>query len=428
MFKTPAADAAPEDAEFIRRLPANWLRNDSILALVVAFIGMLSLQTLRLADLLAYSEAELIMAHGFSLGMAAMLVFYRRFPVPVVCLFTVLIFIGSMSAKEFYSLLFVGFMTIYSVGSWVSNRRVAFWVRFGVVTTQLVGSSALIWLAQENGEFSDEALSMSEQGAVLYVIATSVILSVGFYLSACYFGGQSWHRAHQRWKLQRAHDDLAAANQKIAAAAVHAERMHIARELHDIVAHHVTVMGVHASAARRLLEAGRDTTAVTDQLEHIETASAQAVQELQTMVYTLRDRDDSTEPLPDVGDLAVLVAQANSTEQTVSFEISGEEAPVSSAIALTLYRIVQEALTNTRKHAGPQVEVRVHLHYGQDHVTLSVTDNGKAYEPVASGTGTGLQGMVERVQAVDGTIDYGPHTPYGWKVVVRVPCTRTPES
>src|SRR5690625_7761419 len=119
------------------------------------------------------------------------------------------------------------------------------------------------------------------------------------------------------------------------------------------------------------------------------------------MVYTLRDRDDSTEPLPDVGDLAVLVAQANSTEQTVSFEISGEEAPVSSAIALTLYRIVQEALTNTRKHAGPQVEVRVHLHYGQDHVTLSVTDNGKAYEHVETGHGICLSGRGERVRAVD---------------------------
>src|SRR5690625_5384368 len=310
-----------------------------------------------------------------------------------------------MSAKEFYSLLFVGFMTIYSVGAWVSNRRVAFWVRFGVVTTQLVGSSALIWLAQENGEFSDEALSMSEQGAVLYVIATSVILSVGFYLSACYFGGQSWHRAHQRWKLQRAHDDLAAANQKIAAAAVHAQRMHIARELHDIVAHHVTVMGVHASAARRLLEAGRPTAAVIDQLGHIETSSKHAVQELQSMVYTLRDQDESAEPLPDLDQLPQLVDQADSTEQTVTLEITGEPTPVSTAIALTLYRTAQEALSNTRKHAGTDISVHVQLHYDQHKVTLSVTDNGIAYKPVLSGTGTGLQGMQERVQAVNGTLE-----------------------
>lgn len=428
MLKTPTANAAPVGNDFIRQLPTNWLRNDAILAVVVAFISVLSLQALRLADLLEYSEAELIAAHIYSLGISALLVLYRKFPVPVASLYTILIFGGSLTAVEFYSVLFVGFMTIYALGAWVSNRRLSFWVRFGVVTVQFGGASAMILLANENDQYSNEVMAITNPGELLYVIATSVILSVGFYLSACYFGGQSWHRAKQRWKLQQAHDELAAANEKIATAAVHAERMHIARELHDIVAHHVAVMGMHASAARRLLQVGRDTAMVTEQLGHIETASAQAVQELQTMVYTLRDRDDSTEPLPNLSDLAVLVRQADSTEQTVTYEVTGEEAPVTSAIALTLYRIAQEALTNTRKHAGQAVDVHVHLHYGKHHVTLSVTDNGKAYEPIASGTGTGLQGMRERVQAVDGTIEYGPHTPYGWKVVVRVPCTATTES
>ena len=139
------------------------------------------------------------------------------------------------------------------------------------------------------------------------------------------------------------------------------------------------------------------------------------------MVYTLRDQDESTEPLPDLDQLPQLVDQADSTEQTVTLEITGEPTPVSSAIALTLYRTAQEALSNTRKHAGTDISVHVQLHYDQHKVTLSVTDNGIAYKPVLSGTGTGLQGMQERVQAVNGTLEDGPHAPYGGKVIACVP-------
>lgn len=414
---------SPKHTEFVRQLPENWLRTDTILAVVVAFISVLSLQALRLTTLLEDAGVNMVAAQVFSLAISALLVLYRRFPITVASVFTAMITVGSLTAaSEFYSLLFVGFMTIYAVGAWVSNRRLAFWVRFAVVTVQIVGSMLLVILDDETAEVSQEALRSVDTSEILYFLVTSVILSFGFYLSACYFGGQAWHRAKQRWKLQKAHDELEQANERVADAAVHAERIHIARELHDVVAHHVTVMGVHASAARRLIEAERDTDSVVEQLGHIETASAQAVQELQTMVYTLRDQDGSSEPLPDLSELPTLVQQAHSTDQTVTLEITGEPQEVSAATELTLYRVAQEALSNTRKHAGKDVRVQVQLHYDQSAVTLSVTDDGKAYDPVSNGTGTGVQGMKERVQAVDGTIEYGPRTPYGWKVVVRVPC------
>lgn len=417
------APESTEQPEFVRRLPTNWLRNDTILAVVVAFVSILSLQALRFTTILEDTDANLVAAQAFSLLISSMLVLYRRFPIFIVILFTVAIFVGSMTAAgEFYSVLFVGFMSIYSVGAWVSNRRLAFWVRLIVVAVQISVSFALVMLDDDTAQMNEEALQDVNTSELWYVIATSVVLSFGFYLSACYFGGRVWHRAKQRWELQRAHDELAEANQKIAEAAVHEERMHIARELHDVIAHHVTVMGVHASAARRLVEAGRDASAVVDQLGHIETASAQAVQELQTMVYTLRDQDGSTEPLPDISQLPELVRQANSTQQTVTFEVTGTPAEVSAATELTLYRVAQEALSNARKHAGENVTIQVELHYGTTDVTLSVTDDGKEYAPVTNGTGTGVQGMQERVSAVHGTLEYGPRTPYGWKVLVRVPC------
>lgn len=417
------------DAEFVRQLPENWLRTDTILAVVIAFVSVLSLQALRLTTILEDTNVDIVTAQVFSLAISALLVLYRRYPVIIATIFTALIFVGSLTAaSEFYSLLFVGFMTIYAVGAWVSNRRVAFWVRFAVVSLQLLGSMLLVLLDDETAEVSEEALRDIETSEILYFLVTSVILSFGFYLSACYFGGQAWHRAKQRWKLQKAHDELAEANEKVADAAVHAERIHIARELHDVTAHHVTVMGVHASAARRLLEAGRDQASVIEQLEHIESSSAQAVQELQTMVYTLRDQDGSSEPLPDLSQLPQLVEQANSARQSASFQVLGEPAEVTAATELTLYRVAQEALSNARKHAGEDVTVQVQLHYDGSAVTLSVIDDGKAYHPDSNGTGTGIQGMKERVRAVDGTLEYGPRTPYGWKVVVRVPCAAPNES
>ncbi|MFD6813737.1 sensor histidine kinase [Enteractinococcus coprophilus] len=424
----------PKPETFVRRLPENWLRTDVILAVVVAFVSVLSLQALRLTDIYTGSGLDLVLTQVFSLVISFLLVLYRRFPITIAAIYTLLIvalaFISlSLNiSSESYSLLFVGFMTIYSVGAWVSNRRVAFWVRLFFVLAQWSGSIAItVIVGFDEAVDPKGAMPDLSTGDMAYVLGTTLVISLGYYASAWYFGGRAWNRARERWKLETAHDQLAQANAKIADAAVQAERLHIARELHDVIAHHVTVMGVHASAARRLVEAQRDPTAVVDQLEHIEASSAQAVHELQTMVYTLRDQDGSTEPLPDLSQLPELVRQADSTTQTVTCEVVGEPIEVSAAVELTLYRVAQEALSNARKHAGDDVEVQVKLDYTDQDITLSVTDNGKAYDPVLNGTGTGIQGMKERVHAVDGTLEYGPRAPYGWKVIVRVPCARSME-
>src|SRR5690625_2381650 len=422
---TPQVGQTATDEQFIRRLPENWLRTDTILAIVVAFVSVLSLQALRLTDIIDDVGVNIVVAHAFSLLISSLLVLYRRFPVIIATVYTTLIVLVSLQASvEFYSVLFVGFMTIYAMGAWVSNRRLAFWARLLNVLVQYGGSLVVIALSSDEALVGAETAEEVDPGEVLYVVGTTLVISIGYYAAAWYFGTRAWNRAKERWKLQKAHDELAAANEKIAQAAVQEERLHIARELHDVIAHHVTVMGVHASAARRLVEAGRDTTAVVEQLEHIESASAQAVQELQTMVYTLRDQDGSTEPLPDLSQLSELVRQAESPQQTVNLEIVGERVTVSGAVELTLYRVAQEALSNVRKHAGNDVDVLGKRKDGATGLTLSVVDDGKAYEPLCHGTGTGIQGMQERVHAVDGTLEHGPRTPYGWKVIVRVPLSR----
>ncbi|HEY4535736.1 MAG TPA: sensor histidine kinase [Enteractinococcus sp.] len=424
---THPSSTTAED-QFVRKLPENWLRTDIILALVVAFVSVLSLQALRLTEIYEEIGVNMLTAQAFSLLISSLLVIYRRFPIIAGAIFTVIIVLGSLSAAtESYSVLFVGFMTIYSIGAWVSNRKAALWARVIIIAVQYLGSAYVLATSTEMADLNAEIGRDLSDGELLYTAITTFLLFAGYYASAWYFGTRAWNRAKERWKLQRAHDELAHAQEQIADAAVQAERMHIARELHDVIAHHVTVMGVHASAARRLVEVQRDPAAVIEQLEHIEASSAQAVHELQTMVYTLRDQDGSTEPLPDLSQLPELIRQADSTTQTVTYEVVGQPVEVSAAVELTLYRVAQEALSNARKHAGNDVDVHVKLAYNDHDIALSVTDDGKAYDPVLNGTGTGIQGMKERVHAVEGSLEYGPRTPYGWKVIVRVPCSRTTE-
>src|SRR5690625_357742 len=123
-----ASSQSPKHTESVRQLPENWLRTDTILAVVVAFISVLSLQALRLTTLLEDAGVNMVAAQVFSLAISALLVLYRRFPITVASVFTAMITVGSLTAaSEFYSLLFVVFMTIYAVGAWVSNIRLSFW-------------------------------------------------------------------------------------------------------------------------------------------------------------------------------------------------------------------------------------------------------------------------------------------------------------
>src|SRR5699024_9281328 len=280
---------APPETQFIRKLPENWLRTDTILAVVVAFISVLSLQALRLTDIYTASQLDLALTQAFSLVISFLLVLYRRFPITIAAIYTLLIVVLAFISlsitisSDAYSLLFVGFMTIYSVGAWVSNRRLAFWVRIVLVGLQWFGTVAVSLMVGFD-DTVDPTGTMPNLSAsdLTYVLGTTLVISLGYYASAGYFGGHAWNRAKERSKQETAHDKRAQANAKIADAAVQAERLHIARELHDVDAHHVTVMGVHASAARRLVEAQRDPAAVVEQLAQIEASSAQAVHELRS--------------------------------------------------------------------------------------------------------------------------------------------------
>ena len=203
--------------------------------------------------------------------------------------------------------------------------------------------------------------------------------------------------------------------------AVFEERVRIARELHDVVAHHVSMMGVQAGAARVVLD--RDRVKAKDALAGIETSSRQAVVELHRLLGFLRqagDRDDLAEQ-PGLAELPQLVASMSDSKLAVAVSIEGEQRPLPPTVDVSAYRIVQEALTNTLKHARAS-RADVHLRYWPDELELEIVDDGRQNGASASHAGgLGLVGMRERAALHGGKLTAGPAPGGGFAVRVQLP-------
>jgi signal transduction histidine kinase len=201
-----------------------------------------------------------------------------------------------------------------------------------------------------------------------------------------------------------------------------AERVRIARELHDVVAHHVSMMGVQAGAARVVID--RDPGEAKNALSAIETSSRQAVAELHRLLGFLRQRGDEDDlaPQPGVEQLNQLIASMNDTQLAVDMTVEGEPRALPQMVDVSTYRIVQEALTNTLKHAKAS-HASVHLRYWPDELEVEVVDdgrgplNGRAHRD----GGLGLIGMRERAALHGGQLTAGADKAGGFAVRARLP-------
>jgi len=189
------------------------------------------------------------------------------------------------------------------------------------------------------------------------------------------------------------------------------ERARIAREMHDVVAHGLTVMVVQADGAR--YAAAQDPGAAERALEAIASTGRGALADMRRLLGLLRSDDTGTAPAPRLAEIVDLVAD-------VSADLYGLETEVPPGVALTAYRVVQESLSNVRKHAGPgahaHVEVRV-----DDAVHITVEDDGRGASAAPDGQGHGLRGMTERVAVHDGRLEAGPRPGGGFRVHARIP-------
>jgi signal transduction histidine kinase len=217
----------------------------------------------------------------------------------------------------------------------------------------------------------------------------------------------------RRARLAERERDLAARE------AVVEERARIARELHDAIAHNVSMMVVQAGAERRVLDDPSGST--REVLETIERIGRGALTEMRRLVGMLRsDTADELAPQPGLDDLPTLVAQVREAGLPVELQVEGERRELPVGIELSAFRIVQEALTNALKHAG-EATATVRVAYGADSLELEIVDSGGGAPAAATGGGHGLVGMRERVALYGGRIDAGRRPSGGFGVRVLLP-------
>jgi signal transduction histidine kinase len=241
---------------------------------------------------------------------------------------------------------------------------------------------------------------------------------------ACWILGDSMR---YRRGYYAALEDKAARLEAEAKVATATERARIARELHDVVAHHVSVMVVQADGAGYVLRSDPDRAATA--LAAVSATGRQALTELRRLLGVLRSTDKSADlaPVPGLGELRELLDQARAAGLEVSYTLAGKPRDLPEGAELAAYRVVQESLTNTRKHAGLAATATVTLSYERDGLVVQVTDDGLT---TASGeaSGHGLAGMRERIQMYGGTVTAGPLPGGGFRVRAWMPCPQPPAS
>lgn len=213
-----------------------------------------------------------------------------------------------------------------------------------------------------------------------------------------------------------------------ARARVDAERLRIAREVHDTVAHAIAIINVQAGVTAHVLDRRPDEARAT--LEAIEQTSSRALQEMRAILGVLRDEHEGRAPQPGLGQLDELAARTREAGLDVELDAAAPGASVPSAVGSAVYRIVQEALTNVIRHVGP-TRVTVAVDYDADAVDVRVVDEGRRMErpravPDGSGaSGRGLRGMRERCQLLGGELEAHPTAAGGFEVTARLPLAPT---
>ena len=397
-------------------------RTDVILAVAVFLGALLSAVLSSISGLYGDEQGEMALAVGYAFALAVPLAVRRRWPATVAVVVSAAYFAAvTLRIPELYAGNIAVFIALFTVGAWSANRRRATLVRIAIIIGMFVWL-AVVTFQDATSPAAEEALaaagSMSPFAA--YTLLT-VLVNALYFGGAYYFGERAHTQMRERRELEERTRELEREREVTAAQAVALDRVRIARELHDVVAHHVSLMGVQAGAARTVM--ARDPEEARRILEAVEASARESLGELRQLLATLRT--PGADPEPETGPttrglagLAALVEETAAAGVPATFTVIGEQAEVPDLVQLNLYRIAQEALTNARRHAGPDATADVRLRYGAGSVELEIVNTGRA-RPAQ--TGLGQVGMRERAAASGGTIEMGPRARGGYLVRVNVP-------
>ncbi|MFK5584818.1 sensor histidine kinase [Serinicoccus sp. LYQ131] len=336
------------------------------------------------------------------------------------------------------------FLLIFSGMAWARNRRVLMGVIAAILVLLVLLFSWSFAISSGIQEIYESLGAEDLEGAGLVpavpaVILFTVVSNALFFGFAIVLGQVAWNGALRQCQVLAQSETIHAQTAQLTDQAVVAERLRIARELHDVVAHHVSVMGVQAAAARRVLD--RDPEAARTAVTAIEQSSRDAVGQMRDLLGTLRTGSEPGEvdasggrggagtdraPQPTLAALPALVEQATTPTCAVSLDVvessPGAAGRVAPPVQLTAYRIVQEGLANVRRHStARQARATVRVDEAAEQLEVEIVDDGSP-RVGTSGTGLGLMGMRERAQHLGGGVESGPRQAgAGWRVRVWLP-------
>lgn len=336
----------------------------------------------------------------------------RRFPLSVLTVVTAAFLVCRFEdVPEFTATSLALFIALFAAGAY-SRHRMRDVVRGAAIA---VSMGTVVW-----GVFTSQG---ELPGNVVLFNVFSVLINSAFFVVGWLMGDLWRKRSEDQAELARRAEILERQASQLAEQAVASERLRIAQELHDVVAHHVSLMGVQAAAARRSLPPGADTAASL--LESIEEGGRQAVTEMGRLVGFLRSSEnESTHPQPTLGRVDDLVESMRASGLDVDLHRIGRPRRLDTAADLAAYRVIQEALTNALKH-GSRPEAVVEIAYLVDQLAIRVRNPVSAHRQNGNGrlagNGSGLVGMRERVSLSGGELEVG-HRHDGWfEVSVALP-------
>jgi signal transduction histidine kinase len=423
-------------------------RADLWVALGFLVAGSLGGERLRSIDSLGAQQDSWVWPHvAVALGTLP-LVWRHRWPLLVAAGLSLHLFVFGLlmpAVAVSMPMQVVYFLALFTGVAWARDRQ----AMLGVVASVVLLMFG--WLAWQLavGSGVEEAMSRGDEPLVhqglfspagAYVVYT-LLINV-FYFGGAIIGGQAaWRAALQRDRLAAQARTIDAQATSLQRQAVVEERLRIARELHDVVAHHVSVIGIQAAAARRVLR--RDTDAAEGALRSVETSSRDAVSQMRGLLGTLRADDQDVPstgpgpasrrraPEPGLADVTTLAREASTHGLAVEYHVvedaPGAAATVPAPLGLSLYRTAQEALANVRRHSTAssatvfvRVDRRPEHGFAHGYAEVEVLDGGRPRSGT-SGTGLGLLGVRERLATHGGVSEIGPRVTGGYRVRVRMP-------
>ena len=409
------ADFFGLDDDYVRPRPVAPWRTDWIIAALLTGISMSVVMYIRDVNPDLVDHLPLTGSFVAIIVAGVLITFRRAFPISVLLLASGAHFIVvgvllpvTVSMASMQILYFLG---IYTAMAYARRRQNLMLAMFAVLL------SMAVWLVVADSYA--RAVQPDEFQPTFWYYVGTVVMNFAYFGVAIWLGQQAWLQAKARDALAESQSVVQQQGERLAEQAVVAERLRIARDLHDSVAHHISLIGVQTAAARRAMATRPELAAQA--MQEVEDMSREAVTELRGMLGSLRDVSEDESGSRTVEALAALAEEASGNGLSVSYELVGDPRlaeAMSPMQASNLLRIAQEALTNVRRHSTA-TEARMGAPVG-DEIELEITDNGHTV-PHITGSGLGHVGIRERVAALGGTAEIGPRSTRGYRVRVTLP-------